>query len=160
MKEPANPHFVLSDGTFCQFLDDRLVIGKADLPGKNPVPSNRPDPVSLGLMIAALLVLGFLLVMTVIAHFYIITLTLGLLFSFTLVSFVRSVKYSATPVIMKGDILSVKYHKRGIGYDFFVIIYSGKDGKAWLRRLAIYDSQQCLDQALQVMHEQGLLRKD
>lgn len=158
MKEPVNPHFVLADGNYCHFLEDRLVIGRCDLPERLPEPVNKVNYLVLGLQIVAIIVLSFFLVMTVIAMYFIVTFTLACLLLVGTVTFFRSVKYSNTLAIMRDDIISVQYHKRSFGYDFFTVIYSG-EGKAWVRRLTIYDSQQSLDQALRVMKEEGYLKE-
>lgn len=158
MKEPVNPHFVLSDGNYCHFLDDRLVIGKCDLPEKIPSPVNKMNFVVLVLQVLAICVLSFFLVMTVIASYFIVTFTLACLLLIGIITIFRGVKYSDTKAILKDDILKVEYHKRAFGYDFFTVAYAGEGGKIWAKRLTIYDSQQCLDQALLVMKEQGLLK--
>lgn len=158
MKEPVNPHFVLSDGNYCHFLDDRLVIGKCDLPAKLPEPVNKTNMLVIGLLAAAIVVLLFFLVMTILVSFYIVTFTIACLLVLSFVTIFRGVKYSNTPAIMKADIIKAQYHKRAFGYDFFTLIYAGEGGKLWARRLAIYDSQQALDQALQVMKEQRILQ--
>jgi hypothetical protein len=158
MKEPVHPHFVLSDAQYCHFLDDRLVIGKKDLPEKLPAPKNKLDVMLLLIQLLGLALLGFFIVMTVLAKYYMVTFTVSGLFLLLVYSVVRTAGFTTTQSIMKSNIVGVEYHKRGLGYDFFIINYSGEKGKLCKRRLAIYDSKQCLEQALQVMKEQGLLK--
>lgn len=159
MNEPKHPHFILSDAQYCHVLDDKLYIGKRELPEKYPAVKNRLDVVLMILQLAGALILGFFLFMTIITHYYLITLTLGLLTMLLVVSLIRTLGYTNTSVIIKADIVGVDYHKVSIGYDYFVVHYSGEGGKAWKRRLTIYDSSQSLQQALQVMKDAGLLKR-
>lgn len=158
MKEPQHPHFLLSDGQYCHMLEDRLVIGKRDIPDPLPKPQNKLDTVLLLLGILGLGLLLFFTVMTILTHYYMVTLTLVVLMALIFVSLLRTAGYTTTKTIFKNDILNVEYHKRAFGYDFFIIRYSGEKGKLWKRRLAIYDSQISVDQAIAVMKEQGLLK--
>lgn len=158
MKEPNHPHFVLADAQYCHVLADRLLIGKRDLPEKMPEPVGKPDFVTLALQLAGLLVLAFFMVMTVITQYYVITFTLGILFLTLGLSFVRTAGYTSTNIIMIADIVGVDYKKKLFGYDYFIVHYAGPQGKECKRRLPIYDSQKCLDQALSVMKDAKLLK--
>jgi hypothetical protein len=158
MNEPTHAHFVLADADYCHVLNDRLIIGKRELPPKLPEPAGNPDYTTLGLLLAATLLLGFFLVMTLITHYYVVTFTLSILLLLTLTSLIRNAGYTATKAIMIADIVGVDYKKRMVGNDYFIIHYAGPNGKECKRRLAIYDSQKCLEQALTVMKEAGLLK--
>lgn len=158
MKEPNHPHFVLSDAQYCHVLEDRLVIGKRELPEKLPEPRNKLDLVLLLLQTGGIAILVFFLVMTVIAKYYFVTFTVSALLLLLLFSIMRTIGFTNTKAIYKSDVLAVDYKKRSIGYDFFVVRYSGEHGKLWKRRLIIYDSQDCLNQALKVMKDAGLLK--
>lgn len=158
MNEPTHSHFVLADASYCHLLEDRLYIGKREVPDKLPAPLNQLDLVTLLLQIAGLAVLLFFIVMTIITQYYVVTFTLGLLAITLGISLIRSAGFTATKTILKADILSVNYHKRMFGYDFFIIRYAGPGGKVWKRRLAIYDSHRCLEQALVAMKEAGLMK--
>lgn len=158
MNEPKHAHFVLSDAQYCHVLEDKLYIGKRELPAAFPKPNNRVDYLQLALVIAGLLVLGFFLVMTIIVDFYVVTFTLGALMLALILAFTRTIGQTTTKVIPRADILGVDYKKRLFGYDTFIIRYAGEHGKVWKRRLAIYDSQACLSQALEVMKSEGLLK--
>jgi hypothetical protein len=157
MNEPTHPHFVLSDGQYCHVLEDRLVIGKRELPATMPAAKNKLDYVQLALIIGGLCLLSFFFVMTLITQYYVITFTLLMLITVLFFSLLRTASFTSTPIIMKDDIVGVDYHKRSFGYDFFIVRYSGEGGKLWKRRLVIYDSAESLAQALKVMHEAKLL---
>jgi hypothetical protein len=107
---------------------------------------------------AGLLILGFFHQMTLLVDFYVVTFTLGVLMLALVLALVRTVGQTTTKVIPRADILGVDYKKRLFGYDSFIIRYAGEHGKVWKRRLAIYDSQQCLNQALEVMKTEGLMK--
>ncbi|MDQ3111547.1 MAG: hypothetical protein M3R17_16795 [Bacteroidota bacterium] len=158
MNEPTHAHFVLADADYCHVLNDRLIIGKRELPEKLPVATSKPDYMTIGLLITAILVLSFFLVMTLIVHYYVVTFTLSVLLLLTLVGMIRTAGFTSTKLIMIADIVAVDYKKRMFGYDFFIIHYAGPNGKKCRRRLAIYDSHKCLEQALTVMKEAGLLK--
>jgi hypothetical protein len=158
MKEPKHPHFVLSDGEYCQLVDGKLVIGKRDLPEHLPVPTGKPDYVMLGLMIFGLLLLGFFLGMTIVAHYYVVTFTLAVLFLTLGGAVYKSAGYTSTKAIVVADIVGVDYKKKMFGYDYFIIHYAGPNGKDCKRRLTIYDSPQCLEQALSLMRYIGFLK--
>lgn len=158
MNEPTHPHFVLSDGQYCHVLEDRLYVGKRDLPKELPPPENKLDAVSIILFGLGLLIMLFFAVTTIITKYYVVTFTTSALGITLAVAFFRAMKFTATKTIYRGDILGVEYHKRAMGYDYFIVHYAGKDKKAWKRRLTIYDSQQCLEQALQVMKNAGILQ--
>ncbi len=158
MNEPQHPHFVLADASYCHVLEDRLFIGKRILPENFPAPINKLDYVTFILQLSGLLILLFFIVVTLISHFYVVTFTLGLL-SVTLgIALLHSAGFTATKSILIADIVGVEYKKRLMGFDYFIVRYSGPGGKVWKRRLAIYDSHRCLDQALQVMREAKLLK--
>jgi len=158
MNEPTHSHFVLADAQYCHVLSDRFYIGKRDVPEKFPEPINKLDFVTLALQIAGLSVLLFIVVITFISQYYVITFTSSLLAVTLALALIRSAGFTSTKTILKVDVLSVEYHKKMLGYDFFVIRYAGKGGKVWKRRLAIYDSQQCLDQAMKTMRDAGFLK--
>mgnify|MGYP000683953499 CR=1 FL=1 len=158
MNEPTHAHFVLADAQYCHVLKDRLVIGKRELPEKMPEPAGKPDYVTLALQLAGILILSFFLVMTLITHYYVITFTLGILLLTLGISFIRTAGFTSTKAILIADIVGVDYKKRMFGYDYFIVHYAGPHGKECKRRLAIYDSQKCLDQALSVMKEAKLLK--
>lgn len=158
MNEPKHSHFVLADASYCHVLEDRLYIGKREVPEKFPEPINKLDYLTLALQIVGLAILLFFIVMTLITKFYVITFTLSL-FTITLgLATLRSAGFTSTKSIFIADIVGVDYHKKWVGYDFFVVHYSGPGGKRWKRRLAIYDSKQCLDQAIVAMKDAKLLK--
>jgi hypothetical protein len=158
MNEPTHSHFVLADASYCHVLEDRLYMGKREIPEKIPAPVNQLDYITLFLQITGLTVLLFFVVMTLITHYYVVTFTLTLLALTLGISLIRSAGFTATKTIMKADIIGVNYHKKLFGYDFFIIRYAGPGGKVWKRRLAIYDSHRCLEQALKAMKDAGLLK--
>ncbi|HTL80083.1 MAG TPA: hypothetical protein VL651_00185 [Bacteroidia bacterium] len=158
MNEPTHAHFILSDAQYCHVLEDRLYVGRKDVPEKFPQVKNSFDGVLLILQVAAFLLLAFFITMTIVVHYYVVTLTLGMLLLLLMVSVIRTLGFTNTKVIMKADILGVDYFKKSVGYDFFVVRYSGEGGKLWKRRLTLYDSQQSIKQALEVMKEAGLLK--
>jgi hypothetical protein len=158
MNEPKDPHFMLSDGSYCHVLEDRLYIGKKEIPGTFPPQKHGMDIVTFGLQLAALLLLGFFITMTVIVHYYMVTFMLSLLLLLLGVSLVRTFGYTNTMVIMKADVVGVKYLHRSVGYDLFIVSYSGKNGNLRKRRLMIYDSKETSTKAIAVMKEAGLLK--
>lgn len=158
MNEPTHAHFVLADAQYCHVLKDRLFIGKRELPEKMPEPVGKPDYVTLALQLSGILVLTFFLIMTLITHYYVITFTISLLLLTLCISFIRTAGFTSTNAIMIADIVGVDYKKRMFGYDFFIVHYAGPQGKECKRRLPIYDSEKCLNQALTVMKEAKLLK--
>ena len=157
MNEPKHSHFVLADASYCHVLEDRLIIGKRELPEKIPAPINKLDFVTLIMQIVGLLILLFFIIMTIITKYYVVTFTLSLLAITLGLATLRSAGFTSTKCIMIADIVGVEYNKKWVGYDFFVIRYSGPGGKVWKRRLAIYDSKECLEQALTAMKKAKLL---
>jgi hypothetical protein len=111
-------------------------------------------------MVAGLLLLGFFLSMTLITHYYVVTFTLAVLFLTLGGAVYRSSGYTSTKVIVAADIVGVDYKKKMFGYDYFIIHYAGPNGKDCKRRLAIYDSPQCLEQALNLMRYLGFLKEE
>lgn len=89
---------------------------------------------------------------------YVVVFMLGMLDLLMLPALYRLLGYSQTNFIPREDISGTEYHKRNFGYDWFVVHYTGKNGKHCKRRLVIYDSQECLTQALSVMRAEGLLK--
>jgi hypothetical protein len=158
MNEPTHPHFVLADAQYCHVLKDRLIIGKRDLPEKMPEPTGNPDYMTLAFLSAGFLILSFFLVMTLLSSFYVVSFTLGILLLTLAIALIRSFGYTSTKAIMIADIVGVDYKKKMFGYDYFIVHYAGPQGKECKRRLPIYDSQKCLDQALAVMKEAKLLK--
>ena len=158
MREPAYPHFVLADGEYCQLVDGKLIIGKRDLPPVLPPVIGTPDYVVLGLQLAGLLLLGFFLGMTIVAKYYVVTVTLAILFLTLAGSVYKMAGYTSTRAIIVADIVGVDYKKKLFGYDYFVVHYAGPKGKDCKRRLTIYDSSKCLEQALDLMKELGFLK--
>lgn len=159
MREPKNPHFVLSDGEYCQLTEGKLIIGKRDLPPVLPPVTGTPDYVMLGLQIAGLILLGFFLGMTIIAKYYVVTFTLAVLFITLAGSVYKMAGYTSTKAIIVADIVGVDYKKKMFGFDYFIVHYAGPKGKDCKRRLNIYDSQQCLEQALNLMKGIGFLKQ-
>ncbi|MBI3512253.1 MAG: hypothetical protein HY064_16455 [Bacteroidetes bacterium] len=158
MNEPKHPHFILSDAQYCHVLDDKLYIGKRDLPPNFPEVKNKPDRVVIILQAAAFLVLSFFIVMTLVTHYYMVTLTLSILMALLIGSALRMIGYTSTSVILREDIVGVNFQHKPIGFDFFVINYSGENGKLWKRRLVLYDSAQSVQQAIEVMKKAGYLK--
>ncbi len=158
MNEPTHAHFVLADAQYCHVLSERLLIGKRDLPEKMPEPTGKPEYLMLAFQLVGILILTFFLIMTIITHYYVITFTISLLLLTLIVSFFRTAGFTATKTIMIADIVGVDYKKKMFGYDYFIVHYAGPHGKQCKRRLPIYDSQICLDQALAVMKEAKLLK--
>jgi hypothetical protein len=158
MNEPKHPHFVLSDATYCHVLADRLVIAKRDLPSSLPEPGGRPLWFELiGLSLCAA-IMAFFFVMAVLAKMYLLAALLLALGCFSAISAARMIGFTDSKAILRSDILSVTYHRRRIGNDFFIVIYATSKGKVARRRLMIYDSEQCLQQALTVMMTEGLFK--
>ena len=158
MNEPKHSHFVLADASYCHVLEDKLYIGKRELPEKFPLPTYKLDFLTLTFQLLGLLVLSFFIVMTLMTKFYVITFTLSL-FTITLaLATLRSAGFTNTFNIPIASIVKVDYTKKSFGYDFFVIHYYDKIGKIWKRRLAIYDSKICLDQAIAAMKDAKLLK--
>ncbi|GAB4131140.1 MAG: hypothetical protein Fur0041_01170 [Bacteroidia bacterium] len=158
MFEPQHPHFVLSDGMYCHVLDEGLYIGKKDLPKSLPESDDTPDILSMIFQAIAALVFYFFVFMSMKAGYYVITFMTGVLAVYLSWKFYSSLGFTQTNFIRRADVLNVSYLKKNFGYDAFVITYAGKDGKAKKRRLTIYDSRECLVQALDVMQQEGLLK--
>ncbi len=159
MNEPTHSHFVLADAQYCHVLNDCLVIGRSVLPDKTPQPTHKPDLITFILQLTGVLILTFFLVMTLITHYYVVSFTVGMLLITLGVSFIRTTGFTATNAIMIADITDVYYKRKSFGYDYFIVYYSGPEGKKCKRRLTIYDSEKCLAQALTAMKNAGLLKK-
>ncbi len=158
MNEPEHPHFVLSDARYCHMLPHGLVIGNKNDAHVIPEQKDSPDYVSGLWLIIGIAVLTFFMVMCTITELYVVVVLMGALNILMIVTLYRTLGFSQTGFIPRKDINSVEYHKKNFGYDHFLIHYTGKNGKACKRRLVIYDSQECLNQALGVMKTQGLLK--
>lgn len=159
MNEPLHPHFVLADGTYCHILADRLVIAKKELPKTIPEAGGKPvwfEIIGLGIAAA---IMVFFFVMTIYAGYYLLASLMFLLGAYACLSAIRLIGFTDAKTILRSDILGVVYYPRRIGNDFFVVVYTSAQGKVARRRLAIYDSQECLQQALTVMTAEGLLQR-
>lgn len=159
MNEPEHPHFVLSDGRYCHVLQEGLIVSKKNLPEERPVQKDGPDAVSLGFLIVGIAIATFFMVMCWITSFYVVVVMLGTLNLLMLISLIKAIGFSQTEFIPRTAIKEVKYTKRNFSYDYFIVHYTGLKGNPCKRRFVIYDSQDCLDQALRVMTEEGLLKK-
>jgi hypothetical protein len=158
MNEPQHPHFVLSDARYCHVLGEGLAIS-----AKKEIPvdfkqNDKPDYFSAFWLILGIVVVSFFMVMCTITELYVVVVLMGALNTLMIVSLYRTLGFSQTDFIPRNDITAVQYFKKNFGYDFFVVHYSGEKGKALKRRLVIYDSHECLLQALEVMNQQGLLK--
>ena len=158
MNEPEHPHFVLSDGMYCHVLEQGLIVSKKKIPAEAPLQSDRPDFVTSSFLLIAALILTFLLVMCFITGMYIVVALLGLMDAFAIIGFVRTISSSQSPFVPKADVIDTRYVKRNFGYDWMLVFYTGKDGKVRRRRYTIYDSHECLVQALDAMKSQGYLK--
>lgn len=158
MNEPEHPHFVLSDARYCHVLKDGLVISKKKNPTDVPVQNDKPDYVSSIWLTLGIAVLTFFMVMCTITQLYVIVVLMGALNALMAVTLFRMLGYSQSDFIPRADIVGVQYFKKNFGYDGFFIHYTGKNGKPCKRRLMIYDSAECLNQALGVMKSEGLLK--
>jgi hypothetical protein len=157
MNEPEHPHFVLSDGQYCHVMPEGLIIAKKKIPDPRPVQNDKPDYLSATFLIVGALILAGFIVACAMIDFFVVIFMLSLLELLILGSLFRMLGYSQTNFIPRADITGVDYKKRNFGYDYFVVHYAGKNGKDRKRRLVIYDSQDCLNQALKVMKSEGLL---
>jgi len=158
MNEPEHPHFVLSDGRYCHVLQEGLIVSKKLIPEDRPIQKDGPDVLSLGFLITGIAIATFFMVMCFITGFYVVDVMLGTLNLLMIYSFIRALGFSQTELIPRTSVLDVKYTKRNFAYDYFVVHYTGKSGNACKRRFIIYDSQECLDQALSVMKTEGLMK--
>lgn len=158
MNEPQHPHFVLSDGNYCHVMPEGLIVSKKKIPDRTPAQDDKPDVISGVLLAIGVVIFTFLIVMCAITGMYVVVFLLGLVDALLVVSLIRTLGYSQTPFIPREDISGVEYIKRNFGYDVFLVHYTGKKGKHAKRRLVIYDSQECLTQALNVMVSEELLK--
>jgi hypothetical protein len=158
MNEPKHPHFVLADGLYCHIFSDQLMVGKKEIKDPKPVANDKPNlPVIIGVAIGVLVSAGFFTA-TFMIGLYVFTflfLFIGLLATITLA---RLVTFSQTPVVLRADIVDVAYKKQLLGNDSVIVTYLAKGGRVLRRRFAIYDSEECLNQALRVLDEEGLMR--
>jgi hypothetical protein len=157
MNEPEHPHFVLSDAMYVHVLPEGLIVAKKDLPKVMPVQKDGPETMTLALLGAAVFVTLFFAVMTAITGMYLITFLMAAMLFLAVQNLLRSLKFSATDFIPRSAIKGVEYRKKSFGFDSLIVTYSGKNGKVFMRRFAIYDSHDCLVQALQVMKTEGWL---
>jgi hypothetical protein len=124
-----------------------------------PEQKDSPDYASGIWLSIGIAILTFFMVMCTITELYVVVVLMGALNVLMIVSLYRTLGFSQTEFIPRADINGVEYHKKNFGYDHFLVHYTGKDGSARKRRLVIYDSQECLTQALGVMKSQGFLNK-
>jgi hypothetical protein len=158
MNEPEHPHFVLSDARYCHVLYEGLVVSNKKDKDIIPEQKDSPDYVSGIWLMIGIAVLTFFMVMCVITELYVVVVLMGALNILMVVSLYRTLGFSQTEFIPREDIVGVQYFKKNFGYDWFLVHYTGKNGQACKRRLVIYDSQECLNQALDVMKTQGFLK--
>jgi hypothetical protein len=159
MREPANPHFILSDGEYCHFLEDRLFFGKIDLPKQFPSVNHRPDILAVTMQFVGIFLLLSFLISSFMVKFYVLVFILTALLATLSVWTMRTIQFSTAKWILRKDIVGATYHKQQLGYDYFIIQYSPEKGKLFKRRVVIYDSERSLEQALRVMTEEGILKK-
>ena len=158
MNEPKHPHFVLSDARYCHVLQEGLVVSnKKEIP-VIPKQNDRPDYFSGFWLMLGIAILSFFMVMCTITELYVVVVLMGALNGLMILSLYRTLGFSQTDFIPRADITAVQYFKKNLGYDYFLVHYAGANGKDMKRRLVIYDSQECLIQALEVMKAQGLLK--
>lgn len=157
MNEPEHPHFVLSDGQYCHVLKEGLIVSKKKAPQQLPEQKDTPDYTSLGLLGAGIIILTFLSGMCAVTGMYLVVVLLGALDIFAIMVFIRMIGFSQTEFIPRNDIQAVNYVKRNFGFDWFIIHYTGKDGKHHKRRLMLYDSKEAITQAVNVMQAEGFL---
>lgn len=158
MNEPEHPHFVLSDARYCHVLKEGLIISKKKIPEDRPVQNDKPDYASSVWLILGISVLTFFMIMCTITKLYPVVVLMMALTILMIVTLYRVLGFSQTEFIPRADINGVQYFKKNFGYDWFLVHYTGKNGKACKRRLVIYDSSECLNQALTVMQAEGLLK--
>lgn len=158
MNEPQHPHFVLSDASYCHVLPQGLVVSKKKEVKEMPVQNDKPDYFSSVWLIIGAAILTFFMVVCTITELYVIVVLMGGLNGLVLVSLYRSIAFSQTEFIPRDDVNAVQYFRKNFGYDYFLVHYTGKNGKACKRRLVIYDSAECLNQALGVMKAEGFLK--
>jgi len=157
MNEPQHPHFVLSDGMYCHVMPEGLIISKKQLPKETPAQRTNPEWLWVILLFIGVGIFGFFFVMSIIAHYYVVSFMVGVGVAFLGWNAVKLIGYTSTLFVAREDVLGVTYHSKSFGYDSFIVRYAGPSGKVLKRRLIIYDSQECLTQALTVMTEQGWL---
>lgn len=157
MNEPEHPHFVLSDAMYVHVLPEGLIVGRKELPKVMPEQKDGPETMTLALLGAASGITLFFAIMTAITGMYLITFLMAAMMFLAVQNLLRSLKFSATDFVPRNAIQSVEYRKKSFGFDSLVVNYKGKNGKQFTRRFAIYDSHDCLVQALQVMKNEGWL---
>lgn len=158
MNEPEHPHFVLSEASYCHVLPQGLIISKKKQVKETPAQNDKPDYFSSFWLLLGAAILTFFVVMCTITGLYVIVVLLGALDALVIISLYRTLAFSQTQFIPRDDITGVQYFRRNFGYDYFIVHYTGINGKACRRRLVIYDSAECLNQALGVMKAEGLLQ--
>lgn len=140
-------------------MPEGLIISKKKIPAEVPAKNDAPDVLSGIFLVIGASIFTFLMVMCAITGMYIVVFLLGLIDALLIVTLIRTLAYSQTEFIPRDDVSGVEYFSRNFGYDVFVVHYSGDKGKHRKRRLVIYDSQECLTQALHVMTAEGFLKK-
>jgi hypothetical protein len=158
MNEPEHPHFILSDARYCHVLQEGLIISTKKIPTERPVQNDKPDYVSSMWLVLGIAVLTFFMIMCVITKLYPVVVLMSALNILMIVTLYRMLGFSQSNFIPREDIVGVQYFKKNFGYDWFLVNYTGKNGKLCKRRLVIYDSAECLNQALTVMKTEGLLK--
>ena len=158
MNEPQHPHFVLSDARYCHVLQQGLVISNKKTVMEIPAQNDNPDYVSSIWLILGIAVISFLITMCAITGMWVVVFLLGLIDGLMIVTLYRMLGFSQSAFIPRDDVTGVEYFKRNFGYDWFLVHYTGKNGKHCKRRLVIYDSAECLNQALTVMKAENFLK--
>ena len=158
MNEPQHPHFVLSDARYCHVLQQGLVISNKKTVTEIPAQNDNPDYVSSIWLILGIAVISFLITMCAITGMWVVVFLLGLIDGLMIVTLYRMLGFSQSAFIPRDDVTGVEYFKRNFGYDWFLVHYTGKNGKHCKRRLVIYDSAECLNQALTVMKAENFLK--
>lgn len=156
-EKPSLKYFPMADGLYCHVLPDRLLINRSKEVRKEPEQKDGPNM----LMIALLMLLGiaamFFFANFVLTQFYpmafaVLAVVVAIVFGLR-----NQMRYSATDLIPRDKILKTTFHRKSIGYDYFVVHYRGANGKIYLRKINIYDSQEVNKQALELFYTEELI---
>lgn len=156
-EKPSLNYFPMADGLYCHVLPDRLLINRAKEVRKEPEQKDGPNMIMIGVLMVLGIIAMFFFVNFILTQFY--PMAFAVLAVVVAVTFgLRSqMRYSATDLIPRDKILKTTFNRKSIGYDYFLVHYRGVNGKIYLRKINIYDSQEVTKQALELFYHEELI---
>jgi hypothetical protein len=156
---PDHNYFMISDGTYCHLLPDKVVLGqKADIEFIPEMDHNNRRARFMGIIVILFLVAaGFT------AMYFFDRMIIEIVIFLWMVAIGASYRLyllrdsSGTDRIDKNSISSTKLVKRYMGYTTWVIFFTTDKGEKLRRFVHIYDSKEHEARAERLLREEGFL---